>query len=138
MSATDKHWIVAAGRGDSGLEEYVHARVQERIAAGKYSAGDIAYIAKMSARVTADKLDVSYQTLEKLRRLCQLWDVDLRPGGISSHRKILGPAIVAAKRLFYPVLRVFMKDFIRQQRSFNAAVISVLAELSQGRDAPRR
>ena len=76
------------------------------------------------------KADPDDPSLDKLRRLCQLWDVDLRCSGITSHRPVLGPFIVAMKKLFYPFLRVFLKDALQQQRDFNAAAVSLLADLA--------
>ena len=126
-------WIKVAGRDSPDIEQELEDRVNAAIGAGDYSRDDAAYIAKLNLGLTKGALDVSDDHLEKLRRLCQLWDVDIRIGEISSHRKIIGPLIVGAKRLLYPVLRVFLRDFIRQQRSFNAAAISLLGDLSNSK-----
>ena len=126
-------WIKVAGRDSPDIEQELEDRVNAAIGAGDYSRDDAAYIAKLNLGLTKGALDVSDDHLEKLRRLCQLWEVDIRIGEISSHRKIIGPLIVGAKRLLYPVLRVFLRDFIRQQRSFNAAAISLLGDLSNSK-----
>jgi len=122
-------WLMTEGSPDGELARTLEQRVEQRIAGGRYTRDDAQYIAKMHLRLCSGLLDVSDETLEKLRRLCQLWDVDVRIRRISSHRRVIGPVIVAAKRLLYPMLRVLLKDFIRQQRSFNAAAIAAIADL---------
>ena len=83
-------------------------------------------------------LQVSNDQLEKLRRLCQVWDVDIRPGEITSHRPIIGRVIVAGKKLLFPVIRALLKNYLSQQREFNAAAISLLADLCSRNSASRR
>ena len=94
------------------MEDLLSARRAERIAAGGYSADDAAYIAKMQLALCPEGLETSDARLEKLRRLCQLWDVDLRIRGIASHRRFIGPVIVAAKKLIYPMLRVLLSVIV--------------------------
>ncbi|MCB0353122.1 MAG: hypothetical protein KDD64_06335, partial [Bdellovibrionales bacterium] len=75
--------------------------------------------------------DVSDEVLEKLRRLCQLWNVRLLPQEkITSHRPLIGPVIVAVKKAIFPIVRYILKDVLHQQRSFNAAAIQLLAEIA--------
>jgi hypothetical protein len=123
-------WIKVAGAVDAQLEGELEQKVEAAMRAGKYSKGDAAYIAGMNLNISPGRLEVSDHTLHQLRCLCQLWDVDIRLKEIKSHRPLVGPLIVALKRMLYPVLRVFLRDFIRQQRSFNAAVVALLGDLS--------
>lgn len=129
-AARKPNWLTVCGERAPELEARLLERVEGRIASGEYSWHDAAYISKMHLQASGGRLQVTDKTLEKLRRLCQLWDVEIRTKEISSHRKFVGPVIVAAKRALYPVLRIFLKDFIRQQRSFNAQVISLLTDLA--------
>jgi hypothetical protein len=131
MTGNRTSWLTVAGKSDGDLEAVLAQEVASKIAAGRYTVDNVAYISKVHLNLEPGYLQVSDKTLEKLRRLCQLWDVDIRATNITSHRKVIGPLIVAAKKIVYPLLKVFLKDFIRQQRSFNAAVIALLAEVSQ-------
>ena len=74
-------------------------------------------------------LEISSERLEKLRRLCQLWEVDIHMGELKSHRKIIGRVIVGIKKLIFPIIRFMLKDLIREQRDFNAASIRLFADL---------
>lgn len=123
-------WLTMGGEADEALARTLESRVAQRISAGAYSIDNVKYIAKMHLWLCTSTLSVSDETLEKLRRLCQLWDVDVRVREISSHRKFVGPVIVAVKKILFPIVRVLLKDFIRQQRSFNAAAIAVLADVA--------
>jgi len=118
------------------LENELQAIRDKRIESGDYSIENIRYVSKLSLSACSGELSISDQKLEKLRRLCQLWDVKLRPREISSHRKLVGPVIVAVKRAIYPVLKFFLKDMLHQQREFNAATIRLLAEIA--RDEPTK
>jgi hypothetical protein len=112
--------------------QYVRAiqdRCDSRLQEGVVRAQDVDNIRNRALDLIPKDLSVDAVALEKLRRLCQLWEVDLHVGDISSHRKWIGPVIVQMKKLLFPVIRFFMKDFIREQRDFNAATIQLLAEL---------
>jgi hypothetical protein len=124
-------WISRAGEPSAQLCQLVASRVQERISAGQYSIDTIKYFQEVSFNPVADDLTVAEKRLEQLRKLCQLWDLKIRPAEITSHRRFIGPLIVAGKRLVYPILSAFLKDTLHQQRSFNAGVIGLLAELSE-------
>ena len=123
-------WIQSALRADTELEELVASRVESKVVAREYSRQDIENIKDRNLRVIEGALSLSDERLEKLRRMCQLWDVQIVPAEISSHRKFIGPIIVGFKRLLFPVVRYLLKDFVRQQRDFNASAIVLLAELS--------
>ena len=124
-------WLSIGGQVDTSLATELRRRVAAHIRAGEFSTDNVAYIEKVTFLPIEGDLTVGTERLERLRKLCQLWDVKLRPAEITSHRKIIGPFIVAAKKLAYPVLRAFFKDTLHQQRSFNAAAIALLAELSE-------
>ena len=106
------------------------AIVDGKVAAGEYLQKDLNYLSNLKRPVLDGVLAVSDERLEKLRRLCQLWAVDLTPAKISSHRKFIGAIIVAAKRAIYPFLKVLLKDSFAQQRDFNAAAIALLTDLA--------
>ena len=127
-SAND--WISVQGKPDPKLGADLQARVESRISAGEYTWHNVAYVEKVSLAAVEDARNISDERLEKLRRVCQLWDVHLKGTEITSHRKFIGPIIVAFKKIFYKILAVLLKDFVRQQKSFNAGVVSLLAELS--------
>jgi len=124
-------WLTVLGERDEVLAARLGERVEARVRAGELTARHIADVAKMNLSPTKGSLVIPTVTLERLRRLCQLWDVDLRPAReITSHRRFIGPVIVAAKRLLFPIVRFFMQDTLRQQREFNATAIALLADLA--------
>ena len=74
----------------------------------------------------------SSPVIDKFRVACGRWKVDLKPPqAISSHRPIIGPVIVFAKKMIYPILRNLLRDYTREQKEFNAATLAILAELTQ-------
>lgn len=121
-------------------------RSQLQIVRGAYRSVDVTEVAEFAlppfkaapSRARVDQVggEVSDSHLDKLRRLCQLWDLELKPAAISSHRPVIGPLIVALKRALARVVGVIMREPLAHQRDFNAVTISLLAELA--RDANRR
>lgn len=111
------------------LTETLLASSKARMLEKGYTDVDIEYIQKLKLKLIDGGLDISEKDLEKLSLLCKLWDVELKPSQISSHRPVLGHAIVALKKLIFPIIRVMLKDSFKQQRDFNAAAVSMMAEI---------
>ena len=112
------------------LSSLASKRLAQRIEGGKFTADNVYYVSKVDVSACKGELDISDKQLEKLRHCCMLWDIDLRPAKIESHRKFIGPFIVGFKKILFPIMRVFLKDLIRQQKDFNAAAISAMTELA--------
>lgn len=123
-------WILHGKVVQDELVSCVRERVAQHVQDGHYSVDEVRYIAAINEMPVKGAVNISSERLEKLRRLCQVWEVDLRFNNITSHRPLIGPIIVAIKKLFYPIIRAIFKDYIRQQKEFNAATIALLADLS--------
>lgn len=131
MSGTlNNSWLHLPWGTDDTLENLLAERVANNLREKKYSKEDLYYIKHVDLNAVKGSLDVSDVELEKLRVLCRSWDIDLKPGSITSHRKIVGPLIVCFKKLLFPLVRMFLKDLIQQQRSFNAATLALIAEIA--------
>jgi hypothetical protein len=115
--------------------QVLQQRTFERMAARAFSDHDVAYIKALSIGTAKKEIQLSADQLEKLRQACQLWDIALHPRQIESHRPFIGFFIVKAKRLVFRLLQVLLKDLIRQQRAFNAAVISSLISMAESEEA---
>lgn len=112
------------------LEESLRSLIDELIAKKRFSKTDVQNIRSRELDLIRQDLTVSDRHLEKLRSLCQLWEIDISDAEIKSHRRFLGPIIVRVKKLLFPIVRFFIKDLIREQRAFNAEAISLLSELA--------
>ncbi len=88
-------WLYRGAQPQEELARFSDACVMDKIEAGEYTRDEIAYIEKVDLQAVKGSLQVSKQRLEKLRRLCQCWEIDITVGEITSHRKIIGPLIVA-------------------------------------------
>jgi hypothetical protein len=129
LQAEQHGWITIGGEARNDVAHATHQRVSACVAAKSFTWDEVGYVSAVSMRATRGDLQVSEEQLEKIRRACQVWDVDLRMKDVTSHRRFVGPFIVAAKKVIYPVLQAFMKDFIRQQRAFNAATLALIIDL---------
>ncbi len=103
-------------------------KLQTRISQIDYTWDQKKYLEALTFELTLNSSEISEQFLDKLRTACQLWDVDLRNQQITSHRKLIGPVIVSMKKVIAPVIKFFLKDFIRQQKDFNAAILALMIE----------
>jgi hypothetical protein len=128
-------WLYIAGEPQPGLEAELHGLVNGRIARHEFRQDAVEYISKVDFSLVRGRLLANEQEMAIIRRLCQSWDVELRPFQITSHRPVLGKFIVALKKLAYPILRVFLKDLIKQQRDFNAASLALLGRVISQRAA---
>lgn len=123
------HWISVAGEPNQDVRDALARRVADLRAAGKFSEADERHIAQLSFSVTRDGFTATPERVEILRRLCQIYSADIRPQAPTSHRKIVGPFIVFGKRLLQPVINAVFGPALRNQREFNANVVSLLTDL---------
>ncbi len=121
--------ISICGEDSPDMAEMVSILADRRMKEKDFNEGDVDYIRKLKLKLLDGGLDIEEKDLEKLRTLCKLWDVELKPSIITSHRPLIGHLIVTLKKLIFPVIRVLLKDSFKQQRDFNAAAVSMLAEL---------
>lgn len=122
-------WLKIGNEDTAELAGRLSALSAEKISSGEYARKDVEYIENLKARDIQSTLDLSVSDLEKIRRLCQLWDLDIKATEIKSHRPVIGPLIVAVKKLTLPVLKVLLKETVKQQREFNATAISLLTDI---------
>lgn len=128
---SDSNWIVVIGEEAKDLAFLCAERKQTRVSSKEYSEDDIKYIAKLSFLPSLTGGEISDERLRQLKRLSECWDVELRLGEITSHRRFIGPIIVGVKKLLFPMLKSMLSETMKQQRRFNAEVISVLTDLSK-------
>lgn len=122
-------WITLCGEPAPLISADLEARVQARLQSKEFRQDELDYVRTATYLPIAGDLQVTENELNVLRRLCQSWDIELRPLTITSHRPIIGPVIVAVKKILFPLVQVFLKDLIRQQRDFNSSAIALMGAL---------
>ena len=120
-----------AGTIGDAVTETVRARLAERLARGVLDRDEIARVSTMTLRTFARDDAAS----EIFRRCCVTWEVDRVPA-LSSHRPLVGPLLVALKRVARRVLRFQTEAQFSRQRDFNWNLLLVLRELLE-RDGRR-
>jgi hypothetical protein len=136
-------WLTVMGESDPSLAPALARSLAEQVSqlrsSGKFSEGDQATIQRLSFSVTREGFKTTPERMEMLRRLCQLYSADVRPQPPTSHRRIIGPVIVLAKRILQPVVQGLLGQFLKNQSDFNATTISLLTDLcNEGDSAERR
>lgn len=133
MASSEPSWLQVPSSSTTSAESLakdVATLRAKRIEQGTYTASEEEGVCRAQPLLTEQPLSLSPELQERLRLLCQLWEVDIVQTKITSHRAFIGPVIVAIKKALYPLLKFLLKDMVRQQRDFNAATIRYLAELS--------
>jgi len=120
-----------AGENGGAVAETVRARVAERLARGVLDCDEIARVSTMALRTFAGDDAAS----EIFRRCCVTWEVDRLPA-LTSHRPLVGPLLVAVKRVARRLLRFQTEAQFSRQRDFNWNLLLVLRELLE-RDGRR-
>ena len=113
----------------------IHRRVLEKKQTGVYTDDELRRIAELKSDLSPKKNEQYAEMTLHLRRLHVNWDVAASQAIISSHRKVIGAALVAIKRIGFRLLKFFGSAFFTRQTEFNAASVrfdtSVLEELSR-------
>ena len=131
MDATGGPSFRIAGEIGRGVVEKVRARLADRLARGILDRDEIARVSTMPLR-TFGGGDVAS---EIFRRCCVTWEVDRVPA-LTSHRPLIGPLLVAIKRVARRLLRFQTEAQFSRQRDFNWNLLLVLRELLE-RDGRR-
>ncbi len=102
----------------------VRTRLAERKARGILSPEEIARVSQTKfSGFTGEGI-----ASEAFRQCCIAWEAD-RPVLLASHRRIVGPVIVTAKRALRWALRFLNEPFLARQREFNWNLLVVLRDL---------
>ncbi len=117
------------------IMQEIHRRVLEKKRSGVYSDEELQRIADLKNDLSP-KNNERYSELNlHLRKLHVNWDMAGSDSLITSHRKILGPLMVAMKRIGFKLLKFFGSAFLTRQTEFNATTVRfntvVLEELSR-------
>jgi hypothetical protein len=123
MAEPSPSFRIAGEKGRQAVER-VGARLADRMARGILDREEV-------ERVSARRLhtfDGDEMASEIFRRCCVTWEVD-RAMPITSHRALIGPALVAVKRVLRRALRFQTEAQLSRQRDFNWNLLLVLREL---------
>lgn len=106
---------------DLSLETRAKSALEQRLnSAHNYTAQEIAEVGSLERKLFPSCV-IDKETTEVFRRLCVLSNIKLVPSSeIRSHRKFIGPVIVAVKKLSYPMIRVHLKGIFEALEEFCA------------------
>jgi hypothetical protein len=122
-------WFSVCGEVDVDLGARAAARVAELQAQGQCTAAEQEHVRGLGLGPSQDGFTTSPYRLELLRRLCQIYSVDVKEREISSHRRIVGPIIVGVKKILFKVVKALLGPTFKHQRDFNAVTVSLLIDL---------
>lgn len=110
------------------INKIIQERISKRIEKKCYSGKDINNISVIPLRLMLITKKINHELkLNAIRELCQQWQINPVFSSITSHRKVVGPVIVKAKKIIFPIINYFTKPVFNRQKDFNAAVISAIA-----------
>lgn len=112
------------------LEAQIEANLSARLETSiSYSLAEIRRISNLEHRFFPARYALGETTGERLRALCRLSRCSLKSASeIKSHRRVIGPIIVALKRLTWPFVRAQLKGTFEAQEEFNTLLIETVAK----------
>lgn len=117
------------------IMQEIQRRVLEKKQAGIYSDEEIQRITELKQDLSPKKNERYSELNLYLRKMHRHWDVAASATIITSHRKILGPVMVAIKKIGFRILRFIGSAFFTRQTEYNAAGVRfssvVLEELTR-------
>jgi hypothetical protein len=113
------------------LEQDIAARLARRLEeAPCYNADEISKVSSLSTRLFPPGIKLDDALGEDFRLLVRFSTAELRaPSQITSHRPLIGPVIVAVKRLFWPLVRALLKDTFVQIEEYHSRMLQLCAML---------
>jgi hypothetical protein len=129
-------WFSVCGERDVALAARTAARVAELETRGLCATAEQEHVRELRLGPSTDGFSTSPYRLELLRRLCQIYSVDIKEREISSHRRFVGPCIVAVKKVLFKIVKVLLGPTFKHQRDFNAVTVSLLIDLCNESEKP--
>lgn len=130
-------WLRIGGAADPQLEQILATSVRSWVESGMMPPNEAERVARVSTAIASRRFTTSPERLEMLRSLCQIYSAGIRAGKISSHRRFVGPVIVACKKVLFRAIAALLGPSFERQREFNAGVIRLLGHLCN-EDYPSR
>jgi hypothetical protein len=126
---TNQSWLSVAGAEAPQLAESLAVAVRGWVDSGSMPVGEPARVASVATGIAKGAFSTSRERLELLRELCHIYSAGIQSEKITSHRPVIGPVIVAAKKMLFRVIASLLGPTFRFQRDFNARVIRLLGDL---------
>lgn len=123
-------WLTICGAQDEQLASSLAEQVAALRDRGLLSDEERRSIEALSYSVTREGFSTSPERMEVLRQLCQVYSRDVRPHAPTSHRRFIGPFIVLAKKMIFPLVNAVLGPSFQQQREFNALALTLLTDLA--------
>lgn len=123
-------WIVVAGQPDPETAALTRTAADLDISQGLMPLDDELRVKRFSTSLARDGFEASSERIELIRELCRLYGQGVQERPIQSHRRFIGPVIVAVKKVLLRLVVALLGPSFAYQREFNARVIRLLADLS--------
>lgn len=130
-------WLRIEGADSAQVASGLAERAALLVSDGVMPPNEPDRVAQLSTTIAKGAFVVSPERLELLRGLCHLYSAGIRAEKITSHRPVIGPAIVFVKKAFFRVLSALLGPSFQFQRDFNAGVIRLLGDLCNENQDPR-
>jgi hypothetical protein len=112
------------------INQRINSALSSRLSGNDaYNKEEIIKVANLDNKLMPEGFVLSSDQTEHLRALCKLSKVELKPAReITSHRKIIGPAIVFLKKLTWPLMQIHLKDTFNELSDFCSWTVKTIAE----------
>lgn len=138
LSSPSDCWIRVGGTPCPELSDLLESKVASLRQREDFPANHEEDVRNLLLSTATGEFVTSPDRLARLRRLCQIYGVRIRPETITSHRRIIGPVIVAFKKVLFRIVEGLLGKTIKHQRDFNAEVVALLTDLCNEAAASNR
>ena len=137
QNTSDEHWFLIGGNPAPEIAKTIQEAVRNDSTSGVMPVGEEVRVAGFSASLSHDTFMASPELMNLIRSLCQLYGRGVQAQKIQSHRRVIGPVIVAVKKVMHRLVLALLGPSFQFQREFNAHVIRLLSDLSNEARLPR-
>ncbi len=126
MEPEDK---AASGVDVNRIMDRLRSQIQEKMTTGQYQPEDLERVERMTLQVeSSESFDQEGDILYQLSQMNYLCDTG-RPPELSSHRKTIGPVVLAIKKAVRTLSDPYVQMILKRQVTFNVELVRLLNQM---------
>ena len=111
------------------IMDRLRSQIQEKMTTGQYQPEDLERVERMTLQVeSAESFDQEGDILYQLSQMNYLCDTG-RPPELSSHRKTIGPVVLAIKKAVRTLSDPYVQMILKRQVTFNVELVRLLNQM---------
>ena len=119
----------ASGVDVNRIMDRLRSQIEEKMTTGQYQPEDLERVERMTLQVeSSESFDQEGELLYQLSQMNYLCDTG-RPPELSSHRKTIGPVVLAIKKAVRTLSDPYVQMILKRQVTFNVELVRLLNQI---------